>query len=67
MDLLEHQFRETHFQRITLNKDQADVASSMYIDILGTIERMADHSYNIASTTINPVKFHYQSSTKLDQ
>lgn len=66
MDLLEYQFREAHFQRITLNKDQADVASSMYIDILGTIERMADHSYNIATTTINPIKFHYQSSIKLD-
>lgn len=63
MDLLEYQFREAHFQRISVNKNQADVASSMYIDILGTIERMADHSYNIATTTINPIKFHYQTTS----
>ena len=34
MDLLEHQFRENYFHRITANKS-ADVASSVYVDILG--------------------------------
>lgn len=58
MDLLEHQFRENYFYRITANKSVADVASSVYVDILGTLERMADHAYNVASNTVNPIKVH---------
>lgn len=60
MDLLEHQFRDNYFQRITTDKNIADVASSVYVDILGTLERMADHSYNVATNTVNPVKVHAQ-------
>lgn len=65
MDLLEHQFRENFFYRITLNKSVADVASSMYVDILGTLERMADHSYNIATNTVNPIKVHNRSADSI--
>ena len=65
MDLLEHQFRENFFYRITHNKSVADVASSMYVDILGTLERMADHSYNIATNTVNPIKVHNRSADSL--
>lgn len=58
MDLLEHQFRENYFHRITQTKSVADVSSSVYVDILGTLERMADHSYNVATNTVNPIKVH---------
>lgn len=58
IDLLEHQFRENFFQRITADENIADVAGSVYIDILGTLERMADHSYNVATNTVHPVKVH---------
>lgn len=58
MDLLEQQFRDNYFQRITRDKNIADVSSSVYVDILGTLERMADHSFNVATNTVNPVKVH---------
>lgn len=58
MDLLEYQFRENYIKRLTHEKSTADVASSVYVDILGTLERMADHSYNVATNTVNPVKVH---------
>ena len=58
MDKLEANCRNQHFKRLVKMPSTANVASSMYIDILSTMERMADHSYNVANITVNPVKIH---------
>lgn len=58
MDKLESLCRNQHFERLVKMPSNANVASSMYIDILSTMERMADHSYNVANITVNPVKIH---------
>jgi len=48
MDCLEEQARSNHFTRMTNNECHSAVASSLYVDIVYNLERMADHSYNIA-------------------
>lgn len=65
MDLLESQFRENYFQRISTIDTIPTVATAVYVDILGTLERMADHSFNIATNTVYPVKIHQKETTNL--
>ena len=48
MDSLEEQARTNHFDRITRGECHSAVASSLYVDILYNLERMADHCCNIA-------------------
>lgn len=48
MDALDEQSRSNHFKRITKGECHSAVASSLYIDILYNLERMADHCCNIA-------------------
>ena len=53
LDLLEHKARQSHFDRMANSTCLAVVGSSVYIDILGTLERMGDHANNIAKNAIN--------------
>ena len=53
MDLLEEQSRSNHFERMKRRECKSPVASSLYVDIVYNLERMADHSYNIAKTVFN--------------
>ena len=48
MDSLEEQSRSNHFTRMTNGECHSAVASSLYVDIIYNLERMADHCCNIA-------------------
>ena len=48
LDTLEYQSRKNHFARLVKKECNGAVASSVYADILGNIERMGDHCCNIA-------------------
>ncbi len=52
MDILESSARQAHFDRMQRNECTSSVAGSVYCDILGTIERMADHAVNIARDAV---------------
>lgn len=56
MDGLEYQARQSHFKRMHQNVCLNGVASSVYCDILSTLERMSDHCCNIARYAINDDK-----------
>jgi len=58
LDQLEYQARENHFTRLRDQKCVSNVASSLYVDILSNLERLGDHTFNIANVTMNPVKYH---------
>lgn len=58
MDLLEAQARNRYFARITKNPEIVNVASSVFIDIITTLERMGDHAFNISALTFSPTKLH---------
>lgn len=48
MDSLEEQARTNHFERMAKGECRSAVASSLYVDIVYNLERMADHCCNIA-------------------
>ena len=48
MDSLEDESRSNHFNRMANNECHSAVASSLYVDIIYNLERMADHCCNIA-------------------
>lgn len=52
MDLLEYKARQKHFDRMARNECATAVGGSVYCDILGNLERMADHCCNIARCSI---------------
>ena len=52
MDLLEYKARQKHFDRMARNECATSVGGSVYCDILGNLERMADHCCNIARCSI---------------
>ncbi len=47
LDLVEEKARERHFKRMANNECASDVAAGVYVDILGTLERIGDHIFNI--------------------
>lgn len=53
MDSLEEQARSNHFTRMTKGECHSAVASSLYVDIIYNLERMADHCFNIAKNVFN--------------
>lgn len=53
MDEYEYTFREDHFKRMSNNNCSSAIAASVYCDILGTLERMADHCCNIARSALS--------------
>ncbi|MGM9940579.1 MAG: Na/Pi cotransporter family protein [Bulleidia sp.] len=52
MDKMEVDARRHHFKRMANNVCVSPIASSVYCDVLGTLERMADHACNIAKSAI---------------
>ncbi len=47
LDLVEEKARERHFKRMAAKECSSDVAAGVYVDILGTLERIGDHIFNI--------------------
>lgn len=58
LDLLEQNLRRSHYRRLTQGEELTTVASSVFVDIASTIERIGDHAFNIARLTVDPVKVH---------
>lgn len=51
LDTLEYNSRKNHFKRMATKECSSAVASSIYADVLGNLERMGDHCCNIARNT----------------
>lgn len=47
LDLIDVKFRERHFHRISDGICDDPIASSLYVDILASLERLGDHCINI--------------------
>ncbi|HKM23497.1 MAG TPA: Na/Pi cotransporter family protein [Erysipelothrix sp.] len=58
LDLIEKKYREKHFQRMAEGVCDGKVTSSVYVDILGILERIGDHAINVARYAFMPVKDH---------
>ena len=58
LDIIEDKYREKHFRRMADGICNGQVSSSVYIDILGILERIGDHSTNVARYVDSPVKIH---------
>lgn len=58
LDLIEDKYREKHFQRMAEGICDSKVASSIFIDILGILERIGDHGVNVARYVYSVVKLH---------
>lgn len=58
LDLLEHVLRSRHYQRINNGETNGNIASAIFVDIVSTFERIGDHSFNIARSTLYPIKVH---------
>jgi len=52
LDAMEYDFRQLHFKRVRDKECTSTVAGSVYCDILGTLERMGDHTINIARSAL---------------
>lgn len=62
LNYMEYQLRASHFRRMTSEHEEATVTTSLYVDILGTLERIGDHAFNIARLTFDPIKSHGEKS-----
>lgn len=58
LDKLEKLFRGNHFERLREGICYTPVASSIYVDILSTLERMGDHAVNASRFVDNVLKVH---------
>lgn len=47
LDLIEEKARQRHFKRMANEQCGSGVTASIYVDILGTLERIGDHIWNI--------------------
>lgn len=47
LDLVEEKARQRHFKRMASSECNSAVAAGVYVDILGTLERIGDHIFNI--------------------
>lgn len=53
LDLLELKSRQRHFDRMRSDQCTTAVGSSVFVDILGTLERIGDHAENIARSAVD--------------
>ena len=60
LDLLENKARSNHFERMRTDECVSTIAGSVYVDILGTLERIGDHAENIARSVFNVHAQHEQ-------
>ena len=56
LDIIENKYKERHFVRMSLSICDDAYASSVFTDILGQLERIGDHSVNIATQVKNNLK-----------
>lgn len=47
LDLVEEKARQRHFKRMATDECSSAVGAGVYVDILGTLERIGDHIFNI--------------------
>lgn len=47
LDLVEEKARQRHFKRMASDECSSAVSAGVYVDILGTLERIGDHIFNI--------------------
>ncbi len=60
LDLLENKARTNHFERMRTDECMSTIAGSVYVDILGTLERIGDHAENIARSVFDVHTQHEQ-------
>lgn len=60
LDLLENKARTNHFERMRSDECMSTIAGSVYVDILGTLERIGDHAENIARSVFDVHAQHEQ-------
>ncbi|AZK44106.1 Na/Pi cotransporter family protein [Erysipelothrix piscisicarius] len=58
LDLIEDKYREKHFQRMAEGICDEKVASSIFIDVLGILERIGDHGVNVSGYVHSAVGVH---------
>lgn len=58
LDLVEEKARQRHFKRMTDNSCNSSVAAGIYVDILGTLERIGDHIWNIIKESNEEMPIH---------
>ena len=58
LDLVEEKARQRHFKRMTDNSCNSSVAAGIYVDILGTLERIGDHIWNIVKESNEEMPIH---------
>lgn len=51
LDLIEEKARQRHFKRMAKQECGQGIAASLYVDILGTLERIGDHTWNIVKVS----------------
>lgn len=64
---IEYKLRASHFRRLTSQHEEATVATSLFVDILGALERIGDHTFNIARLTFDPIKTHGEKTLLTDE
>ena len=67
LNYLEYELRASHFRRMTSQHEEATVTTSLYVDILGTLERIGDHIFNVARLTFDPIKTHGEKSLVVEE
>ena len=60
LDLLENKARTNHFERMRSDECMSTIAGSVYVDILGTLERIGDHAENMARSVFDVHTQHEQ-------
>jgi len=58
LDMIEAKYKEKHYRRMAEGICDTRVASSLFVDILGTLERIGDHGVNVARNVFSVVKYH---------
>ncbi len=64
LDLVEEKARQRHFKRMTANECTSSVAAGVYVDILGTLERIGDHIFNIVKEVDSDTHLYEQEITQ---
>jgi len=64
LDLVEEKARQRHFKRMAANECVSDVAAGVYVDILGTLERIGDHIFNIVKEVDSDTHAYEQETTQ---
>ena len=65
LDLVEEKARQRHFKRMADNSCNSSVAAGIYVDILGTLERIGDHIWNIVKETNDDLPLHEELEEKI--